>query len=111
MSIKLEFTVETPDEAMELFSILLKQRANRTALPIKAEAPTPAPTPAQAEVVDYPMLQKAVIKLHGLDKTAAIPIAKGLGRNTFIEMKDSPELIAKAHRLVTGKIRGIENGV
>ena len=47
---------------------------------VAAEAPSQASTAAP---VDYPMLQKAVLQLHKMDPTAAIPIANQLGAENF----------------------------
>ena len=65
-------------------------------------AETPTAAPAAASSVGYPDLQKAVLTLHKLDPTAAVPIAKGLGADTFKALK--PEQWAEAHRLVTEAI-------
>lgn len=65
-------------------------------------AETPTAAPAAASSVAYPDLQKAVLTLHKLDPTAAVPIAKGLGADTFKALK--PEQWAEAHRLVTEAI-------
>lgn len=71
------------------------------------QAPPPATAaPAAAasapSPVTYPDLQKAVLTLHKLDPTAAVPIAKSLGADTFKLLK--PEQWAEAHRLVTEAI-------
>ena len=74
--------------------------ASSDAQPTAAAAPAPsAPSPA---AVTYPDLQKAVLTLHRLDPTAAVPIAKSLGADTFKALK--PEQWAEAHRLVTEAI-------
>jgi hypothetical protein len=68
-----------------------------------AESSTAAPAAASsAPEITYPDLQKAVLTLHKLDPTAAVPIAKGLGADTFKLLK--PEQWAEAHRLVTEAI-------
>ena len=41
-----------------------------------------------------------MVALHGMDKTKALPIAKGMGFNTFLDMKGNQEAIAKALELV-----------
>lgn len=69
-----------------------------------AESSTAAPAAASSAPAEitYPDLQKAVLTLHKLDPTAAVPIAKGLGADTFKLLK--PEQWAEAHRLVTEAI-------
>jgi hypothetical protein len=47
-----------------------------------ATAPAAAASSASPQV-SYPDLQKAVLTLHKMDPTAAVPIAKGLGADTF----------------------------
>ena len=66
------------------------------------EATGPAADASSASPsVAYPDLQKAVLALHKLDPSAALPIAKGLGADTF---KTLPEAKwAEALRLVTAK--------
>jgi hypothetical protein len=68
--------------------------------PTAAETPTAAP--AAASSVAYPDLQKAVLTLHKLDPTAAVPIAKSLGADTFKALRQ--DQWAEAHRLVTEAI-------
>jgi hypothetical protein len=73
-----------------------------------APAPAPTPTPPAADAasaspqVTYPDLQKAVLTLHKMDPTAAQPIARGLGADTFKLLK--PEQWAEALRLVNAAI-------
>lgn len=68
-----------------------------------AVTPTAAPAAApSAPEITYADLQKAVLTLHKLDPTAAVPIAKSLGADTFKLLK--PEQWAEAHRLVTEAI-------
>lgn len=62
----------------------------------------PAAAPSAPSPVTYPDLQKAVLQLHKMDPTAAVPIAKSLGADTFKALK--PEQWAEAHRLVTEAI-------
>ena len=56
-----------------------------------APAPSPEATPpaAAAPSVSYPDLQKAVLTLHKMDPSAAVPIAKGLGADTFKLLPES----------------------
>lgn len=65
-------------------------------------AETPTAAPAAASSVAYPDLQKAVLTLHKLDPTAAVPIAKSLGADTFKALRQ--DQWAEAHRLVTEAI-------
>ena len=67
-----------------------------------AAAETPTAAPAAASSVAYPDLQKAVLALHKLDPTAAVPIAKSLGADTFKLLQ--PQQWPEAHRLVTEAI-------
>lgn len=72
--------------------------APATAPPVEA----PAPAAASAPEITYPDLQKAVLTLHKLDPTAAVPIARSLGADTFKAL--APGQWAEAHRLVTEAI-------
>lgn len=69
-----------------------------------AAAPTAAPAaaPSAPAEVTYADLQKAVLTLHKLDPTAAVPIAKSLGADTFKLLQ--PQQWPEAHRLVTEAI-------
>lgn len=69
------------------------------------EPPAPQPAtaaPAAATSVTYPDLQKAVLALHKMDPTAAQPIARSLGADTFKLLK--PEQWTEALRLVNEAI-------
>ena len=56
---------------------------------------TTATEPAAAATsVAYPDLQKAVLTLHKMDPAAAVPIAKGLGADTFKGLVDADSLKA-----------------
>jgi pyruvate dehydrogenase E2 component (dihydrolipoamide acetyltransferase) len=69
-----------------------------------AEKPTAAPAaaPSAPAEITYAELTKQVLALHKLDPTAAVPIAKSLGADTFKLLK--PEQWPAAHRLVTEAI-------
>lgn len=69
-----------------------------------AAAPTAAPAaaPSAPAEITYADLQKAVLALHKLDPTAAVPIAKSLGADTFKLLQ--PQQWPEAHRLVTEAI-------
>jgi hypothetical protein len=68
-----------------------------------AESFTAAPAAApSAPEIAYQDLYKAVLQLHKLDPTAAVPIAKSLGADTFKLLK--PEQWAEAYQLVTKAI-------
>lgn len=75
-----------------------------------AQAPTAtspaAPAPSVAPSVTYPDLQKAVLTLHKIDATAAVPIAKSLGADTFKLLK--PEQWADALAAVNAKIAELQ---
>lgn len=95
----------------------------RTAAAAEAAAPAPSTTPAapakpteapaaatSAAEIPYTDLQKAVAKLHGLDKTAALPIAKTFGFDTFMPLKDPEHAGKRAEVLaaVNAKIAEIQ---
>lgn len=69
-----------------------------------AAAPTAAPAaaPSAPAEITYQDLYKAVLTLHKLDPTAAVPIAKSLGADTFKLLQ--PQQWAEAHRLVSEAI-------
>lgn len=69
-----------------------------------AAAPTAAPAaaPSAPAEMTYAELSKAVLALHKMDPTAAVPIAKSLGADTFKLLQ--PQQWAEAHRLVTEAI-------
>lgn len=67
----------------------------------KSFTAAPAAAPSAPEIA-YQDLYKAVLQLHKLDPTAAVPIAKGLGADTFKLLK--PEQWAEAYKLVTKAI-------
>jgi hypothetical protein len=69
-------------------------------------SPTTPTASAQSASVAYPDLQKAVLTLHKADPTAAVPIAKSLGADTFKLLK--PEQWAEALRLVNAKIAELQ---
>jgi len=69
--------------------------ASTEATPPAAAANSASPS------VAYPDLQKAVLALHKLDPSAAIPIAKSLGADTFKVLPEAQW--AEALRLVTAK--------
>ena len=77
--------------------------APSTSVPAAA-APTAAPAaaPSAPAEITYQDLSKAVLTLHKLDATAAVPIAKSLGADTFKLLQ--PSQWAEAHRLVTAAI-------
>lgn len=77
--------------------------APATPAPVAA-TPTAAPAaaPSAPAEITYPDLQKAVLTLHKLDPTAAVPIAKSLGADTFKLLQ--PTQWAEAHRLVSEAI-------
>jgi len=62
----------------------------------------PAAAPSASAEITYQDLYKAVLQLHKLDPTAAVPIAKSLGADTFKLLK--PEQWAEAYQLVTKAI-------
>lgn len=87
----------------------------RTAEAVVAAAPAPsteppAPQPAtetaaaatSAAKVEYKDLQQAVLKLHKMDPTAAVPIAQSLGAPTFKALAE--DKWAEALRLVNEAI-------
>jgi hypothetical protein len=53
------------------------------AAPAPSTEATPPAAAAPSASVAYPDLQKAVLTLHKMDPTAAVPIAKSLGADTF----------------------------
>lgn len=75
--------------------------APSVAAPAASTEVTP-PAAAAASAVDYPTLQKAVLTLHKMDPTAAIPIAKSLGADSFKVLK--PEQWAEALAAVNAAI-------
>lgn len=77
--------------------------APSTSVPAAA-TPTAAPAaaPSAPAEITYQDLSKAVLTLHKLDATAAVPIAKSLGADTFKLLQ--PSQWAEAHRLVTAAI-------
>lgn len=77
--------------------------APSTSVPAAA-TPTAAPAaaPSAPAEITYQDLSKAVLTLHKLDATAAVPIAKSLGAATFKLLQ--PTQWAEAHRLVTEAI-------
>lgn len=77
-----------------------------SAQPAAAPAPSPEATPpaaaAASATVAYADLQKAVLTLHKRNPTAAVPIAKSLGADTFKLLPETKW--AEALRLVTEAI-------
>lgn len=69
-----------------------------------AETPTAAPAaaPSAPAEITYAELTKVVLALHKLDPTAAVPIAKLLGADTFKLLQ--PQQWPEAHRLVSKAI-------
>ena len=72
------------------------------ATPTTDTQPAATVSSATADAVDYPTLQKAVLALHKIDPTAAVPIAKALGADTFKLLK--PEQWAYALAKVNAAI-------
>jgi cell division septation protein DedD len=84
--------------------------AKSTAAP--APQSSTAPAAAASSAVDYAQLSTAVLKLMKLDSGAAPAIAKGMGFDTFKQMKEAEnagEVFAKALGLVTAKIAELES--
>lgn len=83
--------------------------AKSTAAP--APQSSTAPAAAASSAVDYAQLSTAVLKLMKLDAGSAPAIAKGLGFDTFKQMKEAEnagEVFAKALGLVNEKITELE---
>ena len=83
--------------------------AKSTAAP--APQSSTAPAAAASSAVDYAQLAAAVLKLMKLDAGSAPAIAKGLGFETFKQMKEAEnagEVFAKALALVNEKIAELE---
>ena len=74
--------------------------------PTAAPAEVAQPASTAAEKFDYALLQKAVMKLHSIDPSAPVPIAKSLGFPTFKALPE--DKWAEAHRLVTEAIAAKE---
>lgn len=68
----------------------------------EATQPDAAASSAADKPVAYADLQKAVLTLHKMDPQAAVPIAKGLGADTFKALPE--DKWAEALRLVTEAI-------
>lgn len=60
-----------------------------SAAPAPSSEATPPAAAATSAPVAYADLQKAVLTLHKMDPAAAVPIAKGLGADTFKLLPDT----------------------
>ena len=50
-----------------------------------------------------------MVALHEMDKKKALPIARGMGFNTFLDMKGNQEAITKALELVLAAQAEVKN--